>query len=120
MSSSVTPRPSTTFTISHPPLSVDAYTSKHLTQDYSLHDPPLTDLGVEQCSTLRKNLISTFSDSTANPQDVAIIVSPMRRTLQTAMLSLDWLVDRGVKIEGNADWQGEPLSLSASVNRSDS
>lgn len=34
----------------------------------------------------------------------------MRRTLQTAMLSLDWLVDRGVKIEGSADWQGESLS----------
>ncbi|KAF4335087.1 phosphoglycerate mutase [Fusarium beomiforme] len=29
----------------------------------------------------------------------------MRRTLQTAMLSLDWLVEKGVKIEGNADWQ---------------
>jgi hypothetical protein len=42
--------------------------------------------------------------------DVAIVVSPMRRTLQTAMLSLDWLVDRGVKIEGNADWQGKPPS----------
>ncbi|KAJ3463856.1 hypothetical protein MRS44_008642 [Fusarium solani] len=71
----------------------------------NLHDPPLTDLGVEQCSALRKNLISTFSDSTTNYQDVAIVVSPMRRTLQTAMLSLDWLVDRGVKIEGSADWQ---------------
>lgn len=31
----------------------------------------------------------------------------MRRTLQTAMLSLDWLVDRGVKVEGDADWQGK-------------
>ncbi|EXK40672.1 hypothetical protein FOMG_07433 [Fusarium oxysporum f. sp. melonis 26406] len=29
----------------------------------------------------------------------------MRRTMQTAMLSLGWLVERGVKIEGNADWQ---------------
>ncbi|RTE75741.1 hypothetical protein BHE90_009791 [Fusarium euwallaceae] len=71
----------------------------------NLHDPPLTDLGIEQCSALRKNLISTFTESTANPEDVAIVVSPMRRTLQTAMLSLDWLVDRGVKIEGSADWQ---------------
>jgi hypothetical protein len=41
-----------------------------------------------------------------NPDDIAIVVSPMRRTLQTAMLSMDWLVERGVKIEGNADWQG--------------
>ncbi|KAF4461844.1 phosphoglycerate mutase [Fusarium albosuccineum] len=74
-------------------------------QNYDLHDPPLTDLGVNQCSHLRKNLIATFSDSVTNPDDVAIVVSPMRRTLQTAMLSLDWLVERGVKIEGNADWQ---------------
>ncbi|KAF4976445.1 hypothetical protein FZEAL_6883 [Fusarium zealandicum] len=63
--------------------------------------------------------MSTFSDSTTEYQDVAVIVSPMRRTLQTAMLSLDWLLDRGVKIEANADWQensekkcdtGSPLS----------
>ncbi|KAM5353666.1 hypothetical protein ACJ41O_000316 [Fusarium nematophilum] len=73
--------------------------------DNNLHDPPLSDLGVEQCSALRQNLISTFSDSTSNPSDVAIVVSPMRRTIQTAMLSLDWLVDRGVKIQGSADWQ---------------
>ncbi|KAF5008009.1 hypothetical protein FDECE_5693 [Fusarium decemcellulare] len=74
-------------------------------QNYDLHDPPLTDLGVNQCSHLRKNLIATFSDSVINTDDVAIVVSPMRRTLQTAMLSLDWLVERGVKIEGDADWQ---------------
>jgi hypothetical protein len=47
-----------------------------------------------------------------NPDDIAIVVSPMRRTLQTAMLSMDWLVERGVKIEGNADWQGIFLSRS--------
>lgn len=29
----------------------------------------------------------------------------MRRTMQTAMLSLDWLIDRGVKVEASADWQ---------------
>ncbi|UNI15329.1 hypothetical protein JDV02_001870 [Purpureocillium takamizusanense] len=38
-------------------------------------------------------------------EDVAVIVSPMRRTLQTATLALDWLVDRGVRFEASADWQ---------------
>ncbi|KAH7244396.1 histidine phosphatase superfamily [Fusarium redolens] len=77
----------------------------NVAQEWSLPDPPLTEKGEEQCAHLRENLISTFSDKIGNVDDVAIVVSPMRRTLQTAMLSLDWLVDRGVKIEGNADWQ---------------
>lgn len=46
----------------------------------------------------------------------------MRRTMQTAMLALGWLVERGVKIEGNADWQGKspilPLTTSHSNSRS--
>lgn len=29
----------------------------------------------------------------------------MRRTIQTAILSLDWLMDRGVPIQANALWQ---------------
>lgn len=75
-------------------------------QDYSIHDPPLSELGVEQCGALRKQLQSAFTDATANVDHVAVVVSPMRRTMQTAMLSLDWLIDRGVKVEASADWQG--------------
>ncbi|QPC77151.1 hypothetical protein HYE68_007903 [Fusarium pseudograminearum] len=75
------------------------------TIDYTLPDPPLTKEGEAQCAKLRENLIKTFTKDVENPGDIAIIVSPMRRTLQTAMLSMDWLVERGVKIEGNADWQ---------------
>jgi hypothetical protein len=30
----------------------------------------------------------------------------MTRTLQTASLAADWLVERGIKIEADADWQG--------------
>ncbi|KAM0550835.1 hypothetical protein ACHAPJ_008698 [Fusarium lateritium] len=88
-----------------PPTIVLIRHAQALHNDYTLADPPLTDKGVGQCSLLRENLISTFSDAVGNTDDIAIIVSPMRRTLQTAMLSLDWLVERGVKIEGNADWQ---------------
>ena len=31
----------------------------------------------------------------------------MRRTIQTALGCLDWLIDKGVKIEADADWQGK-------------
>jgi hypothetical protein len=40
-------------------------------------------------------------------QDAGLIIaSPMRRTIQTALGSLDWLVDKGIKIEADAGWQG--------------
>ncbi|KAF4956648.1 hypothetical protein FGADI_3637 [Fusarium gaditjirri] len=62
---------------------------------------------------------SPFTQSPILSLTMSIVVSPMRRTMQTAMLSLGWLVEQGVKIEGNADWQensskpcdtGSPLS----------
>lgn len=31
----------------------------------------------------------------------------MIRTMQTAALALDWLVEKGVVFEASADWQGE-------------
>ncbi|KAH7324430.1 histidine phosphatase superfamily [Stachybotrys elegans] len=63
--------------------------------------PSLSEEGLEQCVTLRQNLLDRFS----SVKNAAIVVSPMRRTLQTACLSLDWLIERGAKIEANADWQ---------------
>ncbi|KAI5458863.1 histidine phosphatase superfamily [Mariannaea sp. PMI_226] len=74
-------------------------------RDYSIHDPPLSVRGLEQCAALRNHLQGIFVSATTNVVSVAIVVSPMRRTLQTAMLSLDWLIDRGVKLDANADWQ---------------
>ncbi|KAF7543814.1 hypothetical protein G7Z17_g10439 [Cylindrodendrum hubeiense] len=76
-----------------------------LHNDYSIHDPPLSELGVEQCAALRKQLQSAFASEATDAGHVAVIVSPMRRTMQTAMLSLDWLIDRGIEFEANADWQ---------------
>ena len=34
------------------------------------------------------------------------LVSPMKRTLETAMIALDWLLDDGVPIQAHAGWQG--------------
>ncbi|KAL5093475.1 hypothetical protein Trisim1_010205 [Trichoderma cf. simile WF8] len=87
------------------------------TQDYSIPDPGLTDHGIKQCDQLRYNLFQRFSSYEGR---IAVIASPMVRTLQTASLAADWLVERGVKIEADADWQelsakpcdtGSPLSL---------
>ncbi|KAL7929561.1 histidine phosphatase superfamily [Trichoderma chlorosporum] len=87
------------------------------TQDYSIPDPGLTDLGIQQCAQLRHNLFQRFSSFEGR---IAVIASPMIRTLQTASLAADWLIERGVKIEADADWQeltakpcdtGSPLSL---------
>uniref|UniRef100_A0A0B7KGD0 Phosphoglycerate mutase n=1 Tax=Bionectria ochroleuca TaxID=29856 RepID=A0A0B7KGD0_BIOOC len=77
----------------------------NVNKEYDIHDPPLTELGVEQCALLRQSLRDRFASLPLELGEVAIIASPMRRTLQTAQLSLDWLVDRGIKIVANADWQ---------------
>ncbi|KAI1122674.1 phosphoglycerate mutase-like protein [Nemania abortiva] len=71
------------------------------TKDYSLHDPNLTKLGREQCAELRKGLME---DPLAQQAEL-IITSPMRRTIQTALATVDWLVEKGVKIEADAHWQ---------------
>jgi hypothetical protein len=35
-----------------------------------------------------------------------IVVSPMRRAIQTCLIGLDWLIDSGVPILPDARWQG--------------
>ncbi|ETI22944.1 hypothetical protein G647_04738 [Cladophialophora carrionii CBS 160.54] len=86
------------------------------TNDPSIPDPELSSLGIEQCAALRDSLKERFPKTA----DVGlIVVSPMRRTLQTASIALDWLISEGVKVEVDADWQeiydkpcdtGSPLS----------
>ncbi|KAF2749985.1 hypothetical protein M011DRAFT_465634 [Sporormia fimetaria CBS 119925] len=72
--------------------------------DYNLHDPPLSKLGEEQCAELRESL-----KNQKIAQDVElIVVSPMRRTLQTMQLGLGWLIDeKKVPVLPDAGWQGE-------------
>ncbi|OHW99404.1 phosphoglycerate mutase [Colletotrichum incanum] len=72
------------------------------TVDWNIHDPDLSSLGLEQCQELREHLLQRFGNET----DALIIVSPMRRTIQTALLSLDWLIKKGVRIQADARWQG--------------
>lgn len=77
-----------------------------LPEDYSIHDPDLSELGHSQCEELRKHLM----ENPLAQQAGLVVVSPMRRTIQTALRSVDWLMDKGIKLEADADWQGTATS----------
>lgn len=62
----------------------------------------MSELGFEQCTKLREVLRTTLPGR-LDPD--LVLVSPMTRTLQTAMASLDWLQARGVPFEAHAGWQ---------------
>ena len=74
-------------------------------QDYALHDPLITEEGVEQCGKLRESLKERLNGIPES--DIAIVVSPMRRTIQTALYSLDFLIEKKVPITADAAWQGK-------------
>jgi len=83
-----------------------------------LHDPALTDLGFgPQCEELAKCL---QNDLPLAQEIELIVVSPMRRTLQTAQQGLGWLMKRGVPVILRPEWQensakpcdtGSPIAL---------
>ncbi|KAK7959584.1 phosphoglycerate mutase [Apiospora aurea] len=73
----------------------------NLTKDYQIHDPELTENGHAQVQELRVNLMNHPVAQNAG----LIVTSPMIRTMQTAMGALDWLIEKGVKIEADAGWQ---------------
>ncbi|KAF2084250.1 phosphoglycerate mutase-like protein [Saccharata proteae CBS 121410] len=70
--------------------------------NYSIPDPELSKLGLKQCQSLHDQLRDHLP--LANKTEL-IIVSPMVRTLQTALVGLDWLIKRGVRVEPDARWQ---------------
>jgi len=79
----------------------------NVASDWSLHDPPLTTLGREQCAELQESLKNT---KIANEVEL-IVVSAMRRTLETAVLGLDWLIEgKKIPVLPDADWQGKLLA----------
>ena len=72
-------------------------------QNYKIHDPPLSELGVSQC----RDLEACLQEHLPVAQKTGlIVVSPMRRTLQTASIGLRWLIDRGTPVQLRGEWQG--------------
>ncbi|KAF1945486.1 phosphoglycerate mutase [Clathrospora elynae] len=78
-----------------------AQAQHNATQDWSIPDPPLTDLGEQQCRELQESL----KQSDIGNQVELIVVSAQRRTLQTATIGLDWLIKKGVEVLPSALWQ---------------
>ncbi|KAL2162495.1 hypothetical protein VTH06DRAFT_7409 [Thermothelomyces fergusii] len=74
--------------------------------NYAIHDPVLSKLGREQCAQLREHLVPRI------PRDLdvgLIIVSPMIRAIETALLAFGELVERGIPIVAHAGWQENSL-----------
>ncbi|CAH0050560.1 unnamed protein product [Clonostachys solani] len=76
----------------------------NLKQDSSIHDPSLSDLGILQCARLEAHLKTELPAEMVENIGL-ILVSPMRRTIQTALRSMDWLLHKGVPIQASAGWQ---------------
>lgn len=80
----------------------------NVTKDFSQLDPPLTSLGVEQASSISKNLLSAGNIAT-------IISSPLRRALQTTLAGFSTVLDKqyfdkssGQGIDGGAGLSLDP------------
>ncbi|KAI6712379.1 hypothetical protein JHW43_005096 [Diplocarpon mali] len=69
----------------------------------TIPDPALTDLGFrQQCSELAQHLQNELPLA----QEIElIVVSPMRRTMQTAEQALGWLIGQGVPVMLRAEFQ---------------
>jgi broad specificity phosphatase PhoE len=84
--------------------------------DWSFHDPKLSELGEQQSRELHESLKA----SSIGNEVSLIVVSAMRRTLQTATIGLDWLIQSGTPVLPSALWQenadkpcdtGSPISV---------
>ena len=76
----------------------------NVASDWSLHDPPLSSLGEAQCEELQEAL---KKEKIAEKVEL-IVVSAMRRTLQTAKIGLRWLwEEKKIPVLPDAGWQGK-------------
>lgn len=76
----------------------------NVNQDYTIPDPPLSELGRSQCQELSQNLQAKLPADLESSIGL-IVTSAMRRTCETTALSLGWLLDRGVPAVAHAGWQ---------------
>jgi broad specificity phosphatase PhoE len=77
----------------------------NVASDWSLHDPPLSELGERQCAELQESL----KKAKIADEVELVVVSCMRRTLQTASLGLGFLIGpggKGIPVRPDAGWQG--------------
>ncbi|KAB5571842.1 histidine phosphatase superfamily [Coniochaeta sp. 2T2.1] len=96
-----------------------AQANHNINEKYHLPDPNLSGEGLLQSLELRANLEGKMQALTDAGQEVGLIlVSPMRRTIQTALLSLSFLIDKGVPVQASALWQensDKPCDMGSAV-----
>ena len=76
-----------------------------IARDYTIPDPELSERGRAQCLDLRESVRTKLPGM--GLEVGLILVSPMRRTIETALRSLDFLLEKGVPIQAHAGWQGK-------------
>lgn len=69
-----------------------AQAEHNVSSDWSIRDAPLTEFGKQQCLELQESL----KNNRIGDQVGCIVVSAQRRTLQTATIGLDWLINKGI------------------------
>lgn len=69
-----------------------AQAEHNVTSDWSIRDAPLTQHGKQQCLELQESL----KQSEIAHKVERIVVSAQRRTLQTATIGLDFLIQKGI------------------------
>jgi broad specificity phosphatase PhoE len=85
-----------------------AYRTDNVVHDWNFADPSLTTKGEAQCKQLALDLQNKYSFPA---EDTLIVVSPLRRTLQSYHHGLGWLAEQGVRVELRAEWQVCPEAL---------
>ncbi|KAK4186797.1 histidine phosphatase superfamily [Podospora australis] len=88
-------------------------------RDYSIADPELSALGREQCLELKANLVPKVLSQEDLPEVGLILVSAMRRTIETALLAFPELIEKGIPIVAHAGWQensAQPCDIGSSIS----
>ncbi|KAF3017502.1 hypothetical protein G7054_g3367 [Neopestalotiopsis clavispora] len=68
----------------------------------ALHNPALTSKGEAQCKQLALDIQNKYAFP---KEETLIVVSPLRRTLQSYHHGLSWLAEEGIRVELRAEWQ---------------
>ncbi|KAI0896922.1 phosphoglycerate mutase-like protein [Annulohypoxylon nitens] len=76
----------------------------NINNDWSLADPGLTPRGMDLTRRLQWQFERYFR-IIPGAEDCLIVVSPLKRTLETVKYGFQWLRDLGVRVEVRAEWQ---------------
>ncbi|KAK6205868.1 hypothetical protein LQW54_008163 [Pestalotiopsis sp. IQ-011] len=68
----------------------------------ALHNPALTPKGEAQCKQLALDIQTKYDFP---KEETLVVVSPLRRTLQSYHHGLSWLAEQGIRVELRAEWQ---------------